>query len=38
MAEWMRSRFDLRPEVSNTIIGYPQHADTLFAARFTPQL
>jgi 16S rRNA (cytosine967-C5)-methyltransferase len=38
MAEWIRGRFDLQPELSNTIIGYPQHADTLFAARFTAQL
>lgn len=38
MIEWMHGRFDLQPELSNTIIGYPQHADTLFAARFTPQL
>ena len=34
MTEWIRTGFDLQPDRSNTIIGYPAHADTLFAARF----
>jgi 16S rRNA (cytosine967-C5)-methyltransferase len=35
MKEWIGTTFDLRPDRSGAIIGYPQHADTLFAARFT---
>ena len=35
MKEWISTTFDLRPDRSGAIIGYPQHADTLFAARFT---
>jgi 16S rRNA (cytosine967-C5)-methyltransferase len=34
MTEWIRTRFGLQSDKSDTIIGYPQHADTLFAARF----
>jgi 16S rRNA (cytosine967-C5)-methyltransferase len=34
MTEWIRTSFDLPSNRSDTIIGYPQHADTLFAARF----
>jgi 16S rRNA (cytosine967-C5)-methyltransferase len=32
--EWMRGKFNLHQEISSILIGYPQHADTLFAARF----
>lgn len=34
MADWARTAFHLEPEFRNTLIGYPQRADTLFAARF----
>ncbi|HUB61563.1 MAG TPA: hypothetical protein VL978_12705 [Puia sp.] len=33
--EWIRSTLDLRQDITGTLIGYPQRADTLFAARFT---
>jgi 16S rRNA (cytosine967-C5)-methyltransferase len=35
MKEWIGTTFNLRPDRSGAIIGYPQRADTLFAARFT---
>ncbi|HTR29141.1 MAG TPA: hypothetical protein VMH27_07720 [Puia sp.] len=34
MTEWIQSTFRLQTQLCSTVIGYPQHADTLFAARF----
>jgi 16S rRNA (cytosine967-C5)-methyltransferase len=34
MKEWIRSTFNLQPGISGNLLGYPYHADTLFAARF----
>ncbi len=35
MIEWMGATFGLPPELHSMVTGYDQHADTLFAARFT---
>ncbi|HEY4111691.1 Fmu (Sun) domain-containing protein [Puia sp.] len=34
MAAFLRDSFNLQPEKMENLTGYPQHADTLFAARF----
>jgi 16S rRNA (cytosine967-C5)-methyltransferase len=34
MIEWIRTTFNLQPEIRGTLRGYDDHADTLFAARF----
>jgi len=34
LTEWVRATFHLDLEMQSTLIGYPHHADTLFAARF----
>jgi 16S rRNA (cytosine967-C5)-methyltransferase len=34
MTEWIHASFGLHLDIGGAIIGYPQHADTLFGARF----
>ncbi len=37
MTDWIQSTFHLQTTLRSTLAGYPQHADTLFAARFHRQ-
>jgi 16S rRNA (cytosine967-C5)-methyltransferase len=34
ITEWVETKFKLATRMRKTLIGYPRHADTLFAARF----
>jgi 16S rRNA (cytosine967-C5)-methyltransferase len=34
ITDWIHQKFGLHPDRRQNLIGYPQHADTLFAARF----